>query len=99
MVRHFLRVLGRAEQGIHSRVISSPKNRSYSEAPYEHWVIICRASRGIAKNWRLCPALDAGFCILWALFSGCKLERVPVLRKGDASAEAGAPDGLRDNDL
>src|SRR5579883_900823 len=67
MVRRFLKASFRA--GDSQSGLKYSKDRSYSEAPYEHRVIICRASRGIAKNWRLRPALDAGFCILWALFS------------------------------
>lgn len=68
MVRHFLKVLGRA--GDSQSGLKFSKNRSYSEAPYEHWVKICRASRGTATNRRLYPALDAGFCIFWDVFSG-----------------------------
>jgi hypothetical protein len=98
MVRHFLKVLGRA--GDSQSGLKFSKNRSYSEAPYEHWVKFCRASRGYARTTGVCARRSTPGFVFYGDFSAATVaENTQVLRKEGASMKIGAPDGIRANAL
>jgi hypothetical protein len=96
MVRRFLKVLGRA--GDSQSGLKYSKDRSYSEAPYEHRVAICRASRGTAKTSGCARRSTPGFVFYGPFLAVVDAEMVQVLRrqlKKDAPTRVGAPDGIR----
>ena len=95
MVRHFLKVWDRA--GDSQSGLKYSKDRSYSEAPYEHRVAICRASRGTAKTSGCARRSTPGFVFyggfLAVVSQGDFIIGPP---EGGCSDLVGTPDGIRD---
>ena len=91
-------MLGRA--GDSQSGLKFSKNRSYSEAPYEHRVKFCRASRGYAKVNGVCARRSTpGFAFYGTFLAAIDARSSQVFRKEEASMKIGAPDGIRANAL